>query len=255
MSRLEWAVIVQGEPGEIARRVRTHFEALDVEPAFAVAPGTTGWHLVYGTGHGHFGREGALADELAETGSEVVYALALGDDEPYALAIRSGGSTEVVGLAPDELARSLGCPLPDAGGQPAAATPRPELHAVALLEGLGADEARAAYRSAHGQPPPPDLQFDATPGGVVLHGPACDKGFADLSMSEVLPEVTVYRVTTSARLEPFMVQIVRGGEPVGHFDLPPWHDPFSPAVEEVKGSREPAAILAALGIPPARFGA
>lgn len=260
MIELEWAVLVKGHPEEIQQRVHAYFEALGVEPAFALARGRADWHVIYGTGRGHAGTETRLADVLSNSGGEVVYALALAEDEPYALAIHPDGSTRGVDQHPDDLARNLGCPLPNEGAHRAAATPPLNIRTVARLDDIGVDEARAAYQSSHGKPPAPSLHFDAVAGGVILHhdrskvGFADDIGSADVAISEVRPEMTVYAVTTSPQLAPFMVQIIRGGEAIAHFDRPPRNDPFSPAVDDVKGSRDPAAILAALGITLKHFG-
>lgn len=255
MSRWEWGVLVRGIPDELERQVRACFEALDIEPHFAIRPGERDWQLVHGTGRGHVGTEGPLADALVATRGETVYALALGDEEPYALAIHADGSTEAMEQTPDELARSLGCALPAESRSQLVAPPPLEQRSIALLEGMRAEAAREAYRSAFGTPPPPDLVFEEVPGGVLLLGPACDQGFADLSISECVPEVTVYRVTTSATLAPFLVQVIRGGEPVGNFTRPHRNSDLAPTLDTVKDAREPSAILAALGILAARFGA
>ncbi|MGN6104049.1 MAG: hypothetical protein ACTHU0_03000 [Kofleriaceae bacterium] len=253
MSRWEWGVLVRGTPDELGRQVRFLFEAIDIEPHFAIRPGERDWQLVHGTGRGGAGTEGPLAEALVAARSETVYALALGDDEPYVLAIHADGSTEAMEQTPDELARSLGCALPDESRSQLVALPPSEQRSIALLEGMRAEAAREAYRSAFGTIPPPDLLFEEVPGGVLLLGPACDQGFADLSISECLPEVTVYRVTTSATLVPFLVQVIRGGEPVGTFTRPPRNSDLAPNLETVKDLRDPSAILAALGILAAMF--
>ena len=251
MSRPFWAVLAPGEAGDVEARARAWVDAPeDGPPPFTLVRGGGRYHAVHGTARR--GIEGPLAAHLAEAGLEPVYALTL-DDEPLVLALRRGGGADVVEEDPEDLARRLGCPIPPLDEAAPAVAPSAKMRAVARIEGVDVAKARRLYEAAYREPPPRGWHFDAVPGGVILWGDHGDIGFADVTLSERLPKATVFTVTASPSLHPFMVQLVRGGEPIGHFDLPARSDPFSPALDEVKGAREPAAILAALGIPAALF--
>jgi hypothetical protein len=73
--------------------------------------------------------------------------------------------------------------------------------------------------------------------------------FADIALSERLPQVTVYGVTASPRLDVFSVTVLRAGDGMERFTRPLRPDPCVPDVSEIKGETTPERILAALGIP------
>jgi len=112
MSFLEWGLLIRGQAAQIEQAVFGIYKADHVKPAFGMAPGSAGWHLVYGTGHGHLGVEMALAEALVEQGYELVYAMELVGEFPYVYAHKRGGSPEFLDCDPDRLAESLGCAIP-----------------------------------------------------------------------------------------------------------------------------------------------
>jgi hypothetical protein len=73
--------------------------------------------------------------------------------------------------------------------------------------------------------------------------------FADIALSERLPQVTVYGVTASPRLDVFSVTVLRAGDGMERFTRPLRPDPCVPDVSEIMGETKPERILAALGIP------
>jgi hypothetical protein len=244
MSRPVWAILVAGELSRIEALVKEYFEGYGIDAsAFAISPGRGRYHVVLPTLARDFGTENPLGKDLAEQTDEPVFAISNWDD-PTILVFRRGGKVSADERDPDELAESLGCSLPQ--------EPEPEplyRYTVARIEGVTVAEAKQAYRASFGRDAGDYLHFDAVTGAVLLHADNREMGFADISISEELPAATVYGVTTSAELTPFFVQILRGGETFAHFDAPAQTRESSPAVEDIKGEREPAAILAALEIP------
>jgi len=247
VSRLEWGILVQGNPDEIEQAVLELYKVDHVDPAFGMAPGRAEWHLVYGKGQGHLGVEMALAEALVEQGYELVYAMELIGEFPYVYAHKKGVSPEFLDVDPDQLAESLGCVIPYEVS-PRQKRPHLDMRSVARLEGIRGDDARAAYIESFEEPPPTTLHFEEFPGGVILHDDRGQVGVAGVWISEVRPQITAYCVVASPQLDPFILRIIRGGGGIAHFDVPPIEDREVPAIHEVKGEREPAAILKALGI-------
>ncbi len=106
-----------------------------------------------------------------------------------------------------------------------------------MLEEMGEPDASEYYR------------FEDTPLGLRISHETGDIGFSDINLSEWLPDVIAYGVIASSNLDRFFVNVLKGGECIGHFALPPREDSFVPRVEDIKGERSPERILAALGIP------
>ena len=96
---------------------------------------------------------------------------------------------------------------------------------------------------------PGHYRLEDTPRGLRISSGTGDIGFADITLSERLPHATAYGVIASPSLDMFFVNVLRGGECIGQFALPPREDSFVPAVSDIKGERSPERILAALGIP------
>jgi hypothetical protein len=246
-----WAVLTPGEPARLGRRVRAAltFEEEDDEDAtsFEVIPGRGRYHAIVGTELDDLGVEIQIAKAFSLECDEPVYSIERAND-PWAVTSWRNGALEVEEVDPDSLAESLGCPLP--GREESSDSPaRKPLRNVALLEGVRADEASRVLKEAGDPFPPGHYRFEDTPLGLRISSPTGNIGFADITLSEHLPHVTAYGVVASPSLDRFSVSVLRGGECVGLFALPPREDSFVPAVSAIKGERSPERILAALGIP------
>ncbi|ATB41013.1 hypothetical protein CYFUS_006475 [Cystobacter fuscus] len=247
-----WAVLTPGEPARLERRVRA---ALMLEgdeehgkgPSFEVIPGRGRYHAIVGADSSDVGAEFQIAKDLSREVDEPVYAIDRGND-PWAVTSWRKGVLEVLEVDPESLAESLGCLLPGRELPSDSSSKRP-LRKVALVEGIRAQEASRALEDAGDPFPPGHYRFEDTPQGLRVSSETGDVGFADITLSERLPDVMAYGVIASPNLDMFFVNVLRGGECIGHFALPPRDDSFVPAVRDIKGENSPERILAALGIP------
>jgi hypothetical protein len=247
-----WAVLTPGDPARLERRVRAALmleedEEAGKEPSFEVIPGSGRYHAIVGTDPNDVGAEFQIARDLSLEVDEPVYSIERAND-PWAVTSWRKGALEVEEVDPESLAESLGCPLP--GREESSDSPaRKPLRKVALVEGVRAQEAPRVLEEAGDPFPPGHYRFEDTPRGLRISSATGDIGFADITLSERLPHVTAYGVVASPSLDMFFVTVLRGGECIGHFALPPREDSFVPVVSDIKGERSPERILAALGIP------
>jgi hypothetical protein len=252
-----WAVLTPGEPVRLESRARALVMTdLDVElgkePPFEVISGSGRYHAIVGTDPSDVGAEMQLAEELSLECNEPVYSIERAND-PWTVMSWRNGTLELLEVGPEALAKSLGCPLPGGEGSSDRATRRSLRH-VSLVEGVQAHEARRALEEDDGEPLPSGIyRLEDTPQGLRVSSSTGDLGFADITLSERFPHVTAYGVIASPSLDTFFVNVLRAGECIGQFALPPREDSFVPTVNEVKGERSPERILAALGIPPEWF--
>lgn len=247
-----WAVLTPGEPASLERRVRAALmleqdEEHGEEPSFEVIPGSGRYHAIVGTDPSDVGAEFQISKDLSLEVDEPVYSIDRGND-PWAVTSWRNGTLEVMEVDPESLAESLGCPLPSREESSDSPAKKP-LRKVALVEGIRAQEAPRVLREADDPFPPAYYRFEDTPHGLRISSETGDVGFADITLSERLPQVLAYGVIASPNLDMFFVSVLRGGECIGLFALPPRDDSFVPAVSEIKGERSPERILAALGIP------
>jgi hypothetical protein len=218
------------------------------EPSFEVIPGLGRYHAIVGTDPLDVGAELRIAKELSLELDEPVYSLERAK-EPWAVTSWRNGALEVEEVDPEALAKSLGCPLPG-GTKTSGRAARKPLRTVALIEGVRAEEAQRALEENHQEPLRPGrFHLADTPRGTLLAGGTGGMNFADITVSERLPHVTVYGVTASPGLDMFSVTVMRAGEGIGRFTRPLRPDPCVPEVSEIKGESSPERILAALGIP------
>lgn len=240
-----WAVLVPGERDVVERMIRAYFERTGIDDVgYAFVPGNGRCHAVIDTDGGNAGSEDALADALSRETTEAVYALSLGTQPPFVTAFTNGQPVELDD-DPNELAASLGCPLPT---RPTAhATPK--MRSAALAIGVTAQDGRTALAQRTGRPLPSHLRLIDTDRGLLIRSDTGDIGFADITISESFPKALVYSVVADSTLTRFTMVLLRGGTGVAHFDIPPRHDPFSPAVDNILGETDPVRILIAVGIP------
>jgi hypothetical protein len=249
-----WAVLSPGEPAWLEGRVRAALMLEDdedeedgKEPSFEVITGSGHYHAIVGTDLSDIGAEMQIAEKLSLEFDEPVYSIDRAND-PWAVTSWRNGALEVLEEDPESLAESLGCPLP--GREESSDTPtRKPLRKVALIEGVQAKEAYRVLEDAGDPFPPGYYRFEDTPRGLRISSEAGDIGFADITLSERLPHATAYGVIASPSLDMFFVNVLRGGECIGLFALPPREDAVMPALSDIKGERSPERILAALGIP------
>ncbi|HYO53387.1 hypothetical protein [Archangium sp.] len=247
-----WAVLTPGEPAQLEGRVRAALmleedEDHGEEPSFEVIPGSGRYHAIVGTDPSDLGAEFQIAKDLSLEVDEPVYSIDRGND-PWAVTSWRNGMLEVLEVDPEALAKSLGCPLPSRE-VPSDSLSKKPLRKVALVEGVRAQEAARVLEDAGDPFPPGHYRLEDTPHGLRISSDTGDIGFADITLSERLPQVMVYGVIASSDLDMFFVNVLRGGECIGHFALPPRDDSFVPAVSEIKGQRSPDRILTVLGIP------
>jgi hypothetical protein len=248
-----WAVLAPGEPARLESRARAIAmtdldEELGKEQPFEVIPGRGRYHAIVGTDPSDVGAEMQIAEALSLECDEPVYSIERAND-PWAVTAWRNGALEVLEeVDPDGLAKSLGCPLPGSEESSDRVARKPLRH-VALVEGIRAHEAPRVLEDAGDPFPPGRYRFEDTPQGLRISSETGDIGFADITLSERLPHVTAFGVIASPSLDVFFVNVLRRGECIGHFALPPREDSFVPVVSNIKGERSPERILAALGIP------
>lgn len=248
-----WAILAPGEPAWLEGRARaivmTEADEEDgKEPPFEVIPGSGRYNAIAGTDPMDIGAELRIAEEVSLEVQEPVYSIDRAND-PWLVMSWRNGVGEVKEVAPEALAKSLGCPLPDSEDSSDVAASKP-LRKAALVEGIRAREAHLVLEEEAGAPLAPGLyRLEDTPQGLLLTGGTGSLGFAHITLSERLPHATVYGVTASPSLDVFFVNVLRGGECIGQFAQPPYEVPPFPVVDDIKGERSPGRILAALGIP------
>jgi hypothetical protein len=252
-----WAVLAPGDPSWMKKRAYAALELEEDEededgPPFAVALGSGHYHAIVGLDDWRVGVELQIAEALSLECDEPVYAIERAND-PWLVMVFREGAGEVVEEDPEDLARSLGCPLP--GSEESSDSPeRKPLRKVALVEGVSAQEAHRVLEEDAGEPLPPGLyRLEDTPRGLLIADGTHSLSFAYINVSERLPHATVYGVSASPGFDTFIVKVLQAGECIGEFAQPPREDTFLPAVSEIKGERSPERILAALGIPPEWF--
>ncbi|PTL84590.1 hypothetical protein [Vitiosangium sp. GDMCC 1.1324] len=247
-----WAVLTPGDPARLESRARAIVmtdldEELGKEPPFEVIPGSDRYHAIVGTDPSDVGAEMQIAEALSLECNEPVYSIERAND-PWTVMSWRNGALDVEEVDPESLAESLGCPLP--GHEESSDSPaKKPLRKVALVEGVRAQEAPRVLEEAGDPFPPGHYRFEDTPQGLRISSETGNIGFADITLSERLPHVTAYGVVASPSLDIFFVNVLRGGECIGNFALPPRDDSFVPAVSDIKGESSPERILAALGIP------
>lgn len=247
-----WAVLAPIEPARLKSRA---FAALGLEegeededgPPFEVRLGSGRYHALVGTNPVDVGAEIQISKELSFECDDAVYSIERAND-PWTVMSWRSGALEVLEVDPEALAESLGCLLPKRE-RPSDRAARKPLRKVALVEGVRAQNAYRVLEDA-GEPVSSGRYcLEDTLPGLRISSETGDIGFADIDLSERLPDVTAYGVIASPSLDIFFVNVLRGGECIGQFALPPRDDSFVPALSEVKGERSPERILAALGIP------
>ena len=248
-----WAVLAPVAPALLDTRARAALmfeedEEDGKEPSFELIRGNGRYHAIASTDPDDLGAEMQIAEALSLECDEPVYSIERAK-EPWAVTSWRNGASEVLeDEDPDELAESLGCPLP--GHEESSDSPaRKPLRTVSLIEGVRAEEARRVLEENYDAPfSPGRYHLQSTPRGLLL---VCGKGmnFADIILSERLPHATVYAVTASPGLDIFSVTRIQGGEGIEEFAHPPDEFPDLPVVSEIKSETKPERILAALGIP------
>lgn len=248
-----WAVLAPGEPAWLERRARAivmteEDEEDGKEQPFEFIPGSGRYHAIVGTDPSDIGAEMQIAEALSLKCDETVYSIERANDPWAVTAWRNGVRDILEDRDPDSLAESLGCPLP--GREETLDSPAGKpLRAVALVEGVRAEEAHLVLEEAGDPFPPGHYRFEDTPRGLLISSGTGNIGFADITVSERISHATVYAVMASPDLDEFFVTVRRGGEGVEEFAQPPDEFPRLPVVSEIKGERSPERILAALGIP------
>jgi hypothetical protein len=247
-----WAVLA---PADLAWMKRRAFAALEREedeededgPSIETCPGSDRYHALVGEDPIDIGVEIEIAKALSLECDGPVYSIERAND-PWTVMSWRNGTPDVEEVDPDDLAESLGCPLP--GREWLLDSPaRKPLRNAALLEGVRADEVPRVLEEAEDPAPPAHCRFEDTPLGLRISSEKGDIGIADITLSEHLPHVTAYSVIASPSLDMFFVHVLRGGACIGRFALPPMDDGAVPELEDIKGERSPERILAALGIP------
>ena len=249
-----WAVLTPGEPSRLESHVldALMLDAAEKASSFEVISGGGHYHAIVGTDPSDVGAELQIAEDLSLQFEEPVYSINRATD-PWMVMSFQNGVGEVEDVAPEALAKSLGCPLPGSEER-SDLTPQQPLRHVALVEGVRAQEAHRVLEEDAGEPlAPGQYRLEDTPRGLLIASGTGDIGFADVTVSERLPVATAYGVIASPSLEIFFVNILRGGECIGQYAQPPREHSSLPRVTEIKGERSPERILAALGIPAAWF--
>ncbi|KFA94403.1 hypothetical protein Q664_02995 [Archangium violaceum Cb vi76] len=247
-----WAILAPGEPAWLERRARTivmteEDEEDGKEQPFEVIVGSGRYQAIVSTEASYVGAEMQIAEALSLECDETVYSIERAND-PWAVMSWRNGALEVLEVGPEGLARSLGCPLPGSEKTSDRAARKPLRH-VALVEGVRAQEAPRVLEEAGDPLPPEHYRFEDTPRGLRVSSGTGNIGFADITLSEQLPNATAYGVIASPSLDVFIVYMLQGGECIGQFAHPPDGFPSFPVVNDIKGERSPERILAALGIP------
>jgi hypothetical protein len=247
-----WAVLAPGEPIRLESRARSIVmtdldQELGKEQPFEIIPGSGRYHAIVGMEPSDVGAEMQLAEELSLECDEPVYSIERAND-PWIVMSWRNGALEVLEVDPESLAESLGCPLPRREESSDSSARKP-LRKAALIEGVRAEEAQRALEDAGDPFPPGHYRLEDTPRGLRISSGTGHIGYADITVSERIPQATVYAVLASPDLDVFFVTVRRGGEGVEEFVQPPDEFPRLPVVSEIKGERSPERILAALGIP------
>ncbi|KFA90706.1 hypothetical protein Q664_26685 [Archangium violaceum Cb vi76] len=217
-------------------------------PPFEMSLGSGRYHALVGTNPIDVGAEIQIAKELSLECDEPVFSIDRAND-PWTVMSWRKGTPDVLEEDPEALATSLGCPLPRRE-EPLSHVAKTLLRHVAWVEGVRASEAHRALEEEYGGPLSPGrYHLEDTPRGVRVSSETGDIGFADVNLSERLPNAIVYGVIASPGLDVFIVNRLEGGECIGQFAQPPREDSFMPVVSEIKGERSPERILEALGIP------
>jgi len=248
-----WAVLAPGEPARLESRalsiVLPDWDEEDGEELpFEFIPGTGQYHAIVGTNPSDIGAEMQLAEALSLECDEPVYSIERAND-PWTVMSWRNGALDIEEVDPEALAESLGCPLPGSEKSSDQALSKP-LRTVALIEGIRAEEAHRVLEEEYGAPLSPGRYYlENTRQGLLLAGGTGGMNFAHIVLSERLPQATVYGVTASPNLDIFFATVLRAGEGIVQFAVPPDEFPPYPVVSEIKGERSPERILAALGIP------
>lgn len=248
--RPPWVVFVPGDKEWVEQRVRDYFDELDLdENVYSFQPCSARYHAIFGIREVDIGIEGQLAEKFSMECTETVYAIDLAADQPSILAFLKG-VIDVEEIDPDELASYLGCALPKLPE-----TPRsfPVMRSLALIEGVDSKQALSALKEELGGRLPRGFNLIETQRGLLVYSDAGDIGFAAITISERFPDAITYSIIASSGLSLFHVRILQRGGCVGHFDIPVQHDPFSPALPDIKGETSPKKILRLLGIPTELF--
>jgi hypothetical protein len=248
-----WAVLAPGEPARLESRARAIVmtdldQELGKEQPFEVIPGSGHYHAIVGADPSDIGAEMQLAEALSLECDEPVYSIERANDPWTVMSWRNGAVEVLEEVGPDGLAKSLGCPLPGSEKSSDRAARKPLRH-VALVEGVRAHEAPRVLEEAGDPFPPGHYRFEDTPQGLRISSETGNIGFADITLSERLPNATAYGVIASPSLDMFFVNVLRGGECIGQFTHPPDEFPHLPVLNDIKSERSPERILAALGIP------
>jgi len=252
-----WAVLAPGEPTRLESRALAiampDWDEEDGEELpFELILGSGRYHAIVGADPIDIGAEMQIAEALSLECDEPVYSIERAND-PWTVMSWRNGALEVLEVSPDGLAKSLGCPLPGSEASSESLARKP-LQAVALVEGVRAQEAIRVLEEDAGEPLTPGrYRLEDTPRGLLIASGTGDIGYADITVSERIPHATVYAVIASPDLDEFFVTVRRRGEGVEEFAQPPDEFPRLPVVGDIKGERSPERILAALGIPPAWF--
>ncbi|WP_309893268.1 hypothetical protein [Archangium sp.] len=221
-------------------------------PPFELSLGSGHYHALVGTNPIDVGAEIQIAKELSLECDVPVYSIERAND-PWTVMSWRNDALDILDDEPEDLAKSLGCPLP--GSTELSDSPaRKPLQSVALIEGVSSQEVHRVLEEKHrGSLPPGRYRLVDTPRGLLIASGTGDIGFADITVSERLPRATVYGVTASPGLDIFFVVVMRGGESLEEFAQPSREFPHLPVASDIKGERSPERILAALGIPPEWF--
>lgn len=243
-----WMVLAPFPAAELAR-----FAAEEWARRFPYAVDPPPWDAVAGSGEyaalvsrqpGAEGKDRPFAVRASRrAGDRAVYSLWLDAERAEIFEWRGGGETRTLPGDPSDFAERLGVPVEREA--PA------RQYRLAVVEGASAGEVRAALGEAAGEA---WLRVDPGPAGVLVTSTDGAIGTQAWDVAEALPRATVYLVQRWPDRDAFEVRILRGTEEVGVFALRGDAGDAEPSVDEVRGARTPAAIAAALGIPPARLG-
>ncbi|WP_309892108.1 hypothetical protein [Archangium sp.] len=247
-----WGVLAPGEPARLESRalsiVLPDWDEEDGEEVpFEFIPGSGRYHAIVGRDPSDLGAEMQLAEALSLECDEPVYSF---ERISYVWTVMSwrNGALDILEEESEALAKSLGCPLPGSEESSDRVARKP-LQAVALVEGVRAEEAHRVLEEDAGKPLAPGrYRIEDTPRGLLIASRTGDIGYADLTISERFPHARVYAVVASPSLDAFFVNVVQGGECTGQFSQPPEEFPNFPVVTDIKGERSLERILAALGI-------
>jgi hypothetical protein len=217
-------------------------------PPFEMSLGSGRYHAIVGTNPIDVGAEIQIAKELSLGCDEPVYSIERAND-PWTVMSWRKGTPDVLENDPESLAKSLGCPLPGGEKSSNRAVMNP-MRKVAMVEGVRIQEAIRVLEEDAGESfTPGRYRLEDTPQGLLIASGTGDIGYADITVSERIPNATVYAVIASPDLDEFLVTVRRGGEGVEEFAQPPDDFPRLRVASDIKGERSPDRILAALGIP------